>query len=437
MSRAGKEFLHRGSEGWEGLAIGAGSSFASLRIPWVKTFRRNPRSGFALVITVVLLALLVLVVYALSTLSRVGADVSATGNYQVQARQHALLGLSQAIGGLQRYAGDDDMLTGMAGLAGIPAGPGQPTRHWCGVWDGNGQFFHWLASGAESGLAPPVSADNSLALVASGSLGADGTDREHARALLQSVVVHTRDRSSVRLGAYAWWVGDEGVKLSAVLPAERHALDELISLDPAAPLLAKALTYEQVALVPAGVSSAVLAGQLRVNFHAMGRTHRLVAGPVPFEGALNLNTTSHRFWRGLAATYNRLKPPSSPMISPVAFADWMTVHIIEADPGAGKAANGPYPSVDLFLNSTALTGALTHSGGTLLEFGDTMRPWLAVRSDTFRVRAYGDAVNPSDPARTEATAWCEAIIQRVKDVPTAPSGRFVISYFRWLGADDI
>jgi len=65
------------------------SSFASLRV-----FRgsRSSQSGFALVITVVLLALLVLAVYSLATLSRVGADVSATGNYHVQARQHALLG---------------------------------------------------------------------------------------------------------------------------------------------------------------------------------------------------------------------------------------------------------------------------------------------------------------------------------------------------------
>ena len=47
-----------------------------------------------------------------------------------------------------------------------------------------------------------------------------------------------------------------------------------------------------------------------------------------------------------------------------------------------------------------------------------MRPWLALRSDTFRVRSYGDSVNRSDPARVESVAWCEAIVQRVKGEPT-------------------
>ncbi|MES1168439.1 MAG: hypothetical protein ABUL61_04650, partial [Oleiharenicola lentus] len=153
---------------------------------------------------------------------------------------------------------------------------------------------------------------------------------------------------------------------------------------------------------------------------------------------LNINSTSARFWRGVAATYNRLKPAGSPAIgSPAGFASAMSLLFTAADPGAGKTANGPYPSVDLFLNSAALTQALATSGGSLLEFGNVMRPWLATRSDTFRIRAYGDALNPSDPARTEATAWCEAIVQRVKENPSATTGRFVITTFRWLGPEDI
>ncbi len=153
-------------------------------------------------------------------------------------------------------------------------------------------------------------------------------------------------------------------------------------------------------------------------------------------GRLNINTTSVRFWRGVAATYNRLKSGGA-TLSTASFANVMSAQFTAADPGAGKAANGPYPSVDLFLNSAALSQALSASGGSLLEFGNAMRPWLAVRSDTFRIRAYGDALNPSDPTRTEATAWVEAILQRVKDDPATPTGRFVITYFRWLGPDDI
>lgn len=421
------------SEGPPG--AGARSGVASLRV--LRGSTSSP-SGFALVLTVVLLALLVLVTYSLSVLSRVGSDVAATGNYRVLAREHALLGLSQAIGALGRYASDDELLTGMAGVAGIPAGPNQPARHWCGVWDRDGGLFRWLASGAEEGpLLPALNTAGAWTLVASGSLGADGSEKEHVRALREPVTADTRDGRAVTLGSQAWWVGDEGVKLSAVLTAERHAIDALVAVEPDAPLLARVVSYEQVALVPAGVTPAALAGQLRSSFHALGRSHLSVTGGAAVEGRMNVNTTSRLFWRGVGATYNRLKSGGAPAISPVAFADAMIERLADADPGAGKRANGPYPSVDLFLNSQALTAALSASGGSLLDFGDVMHPWLAVRSDTFRVRAYGDTVNPSDPARLEATAWCEAIVQRVKDNPGDSSGRFIITYFRWLGPDDI
>lgn len=398
-------------------------------------------SGFALVLTLVLLALLVLTLYALTALSKVGSEVAATSIYQTQARQNALLGLDTALGELQRYAGEDDALTGMAGLTGVPAGGGNAARHWCGVWDGNGQFFRWLASGADGTLIPTLAGADSLALMANGALGADDTDKEHVRALLVPVNLSTGDGYTFREGNYAWWVGDEGVKLSAVVPdaeapvlGQKQAVDELIpALSPTAANLARVEAYAQLAYVPATPLTPSL---LQGNLHALGRTHYGWAGSLRLAGRLNVNTTSVRFWRGVAATYNRQKS-SGATLSTTAFANAMNTLITAADPGAGKPANGPYPSVDLFLNSQALTQALAASGGSLLEFGNVMRPWLAVRSDTFRIRAYGDALNPSDPSRTEATAWVEAIVQREKVDPAATSGRFVITYFRWLGPDDI
>jgi hypothetical protein len=413
----------------------AAFSFPDLRaLPGVNSGQR----GFALVITVVLLALLVLIVYALSALSRVGADIAASDAYQAQARQNALLGLNQAVGGLERYAAEDEVITGMAGIAGVAEGTSQPARQWCGVWDRNARFYRWLASGETGGqILPVLTGPDSLALVAAGSVGADGIDREHVRALQMPVIVNTRDRAAVRLGSYAWWVGDEGVKLSAVLPDEKHAIDEFVALSPTALGLQNVVSYEQISLLPGSVTAAVLAGQLRTSFHQLGRTHLTATYHPAVPGLLNVNSTSQRYWRGVAATYNRLKPASAPTIGVPGFAAWMHDHITMADPGAAKAANGPYPSVDLFLNSEALAGAVAQNGGSLLKFGDVMRPWLSVRSDTFRVRAYGDAVNPADVTRTESVAWCEAIVQRIKDDPTATRGRFVVIYFRWLGPDDI
>lgn len=396
----------------------------------------HSRAGFALVVTVLLLGLLMLVVYGLSALGRVGMEISASGTYQVQARQHALLGLGEAMARLEREAAGDDRCTGMAGITGISEGANQPARLWCGVWDRNGQFVRWLVSGASGPIVPSLNGPDSLVILGAGALGADGNDHEHIRVLSQPVIVNTRERAGVTLGRYAWWVGDEGVKLSAVLPDEKHGIDELITLPPDAPLLANTLTYEQIGLVPATVSSAVLAGQLRTNFHALGRTHLSLVGGVSLPGRLNVNTTSARYWRGVAATYNRLKPVTAAAIPAAAFGSWMRDHLPLADPAAGKSASAPYASVDLFLNGAALSGALGENSGLQQAFVEVMRPWLAVRSDTFRVRAYGESLNPAGGA-VESVAWCEAILQRVKDDPAGSEGRFIITYFRWLGPEDI
>ena len=53
---------------------------------------------------------------------------------------------------------------------------------------------------------------------------------------------------------------------------------------------------------------------------------------------------------------------------------------------------------------------------TAQEFITDVSPILAVRSDTFRIRAYGDAMNPADADDANATpdsvAYCEALVQR-------------------------
>ncbi|HEY8995919.1 MAG TPA: hypothetical protein VIM71_14735 [Lacunisphaera sp.] len=399
------------------------------------------RSGFALVITVVLLALLVLTLYALSALGRVGADISRSAAYQTQARQNALIGLSSALGELQRYAGNDASITGMAGLTGIPAGAGNSARHWCGVWDDNGQFLHWLASGVSGPSIPTLSGTDSIALLATGALGADGTDKEHVRVLIVPITSVGPAGSSVRHGGYAWWIGDEGVKLSAVVPdteapvtGEKHAINELIAaLSPTAANLARVESYDQLVFVPA---TPLTPGQLQSNLHALARTHYGLVGTSLLAGRLNVNSTSARYWRGLGATYNRLRPADQLVISLTTFGDRMRDNLV-GTASAGKAVGGPFLTVDAFLDSPLLETALQGSGITPAEFRDAMQAWLCVRSDTFRIRAYGDAVNPADPTRVEASAYCEAIVQRTSDALPGFGRKFSVSYFRWLGPDDI
>lgn len=402
---------------------------------------RKESSGFALVLTVVLLALLVLALLALSVLSRVGADIAGSAVYQTRARQNALLGLQVALGELQQLAGDDAAVTGMAGITGVPAGSKNPARHWCGVWADNGEFRGWLASGASGPAFPALTGSDSIALLANGTLGADATDKEHARALVIPVAINNAQGDSVHYGGYAWWVGDEGVKLSAVVPDDeapvaggKHAIDELVAaLSPTAPNLARVETYAQLAYVPA---TPLTPGQLQSNLHALGRTHHRVVGTTLSAGLLNVNSTSARYWRGTGATYNRFQPADQLGITLTTFANRVRDNFVAAS-SAGKSAAGPFLSVDAFLDSPLLDTVLQDSGVTPAEFRDAMQPWLTTRSDTFRIRAYGEAVNPADAARIESTAYAEAIVQRVPDGLSGFGRRIEITYFRWLGSDDI
>lgn len=78
-----------------------------------------------------------------------------------------------------------------------------------------------------------------------------------------------------------------------------------------------------------------------------------------------------------------------------------------------------------------------------------LAPIANVRSDTFRIRAYGESVNPIT-GETRAQAWCEAIVQRIVEPvdwdgtlhdalsPSSPLGRrFKIIAWRWLTPGDV
>ncbi|CAM3174424.1 PpiC domain-containing protein [Rariglobus hedericola] len=81
-------------------------------------------------------------------------------------------------------------------------------------------------------------------------------------------------------------------------------------------------------------------------------------------------------------------------------------------------------------------------------------PVLTARSDTFRIRTYGETRNPVTDELT-GRAWCEAIVQRLPDyiVPSENDAiatgtalttnnrqfgrKFIVTGFRWLTADEI
>ncbi|MBC2593840.1 hypothetical protein H5P28_06160 [Ruficoccus amylovorans] len=63
---------------------------------------------------------------------------------------------------------------------------------------------------------------------------------------------------------------------------------------------------------------------------------------------------------------------------------------------------------------------------------------LSVRSDTFKIRAYGESVDPLT-SETIAKAWCELVVQRLPEEhsPNSNDRRFEIVAFRWLNENEI
>jgi hypothetical protein len=117
------------------------------------------------------------------------------------------------------------------------------------------------------------------------------------------------------------------------------------------------------------------------------------------------------------------------------------------DPGVASKYGYASPAAVEGHTSTGYPGDVTQ--GDLLSLIGSR---ISVRSDTFKIRAYGDAVDAS--GRIIARAWCEATVQRVpgfvdpadvawaaeaelSSVNAAFGRRFELTSFRWLSPDEI
>lgn len=417
------------------------------------SFKSNHQvRGFALVITLALLALLVLAVLALSALVRVSGQVATTGGQRVQARQNALLALHAALGELQRHAGDDSRLTGMAGITGIAAGAANSTRHWCGVWRSDGSFITWLVSGAQASTAALQPGVVPIQLINTGSVGAAAANSEHVIAgKIPIVVTETPGTpgAAARTGSYAYLVSDEGVKTPAYAPAPLPAVPPVIfagtanaqsrlrdALNTYSARLSRVISYEQLALLPSP-AGALTPSTLQDNFHHTTLTNRFLTGGQLRSGMFNVNTNSVIAWRNLLQTYNTVPGISTPVSAATITARGTTIHnAIAGAAHAGKAANAPFRS--FVAVGDYLTTVFPATGSpTAAEIMTAIGPMLALRSDTFRIRAYGDALHPVDPGKIESSAWCEAIVQRTGEPAGGTERRFTVIYFRWLGPDDL
>ncbi len=215
--------------------------------------------GFALIIAISLMAMIFLLLVSLSQLIQIETKVGTTQNQVSLARQNAVLGLSSAIGRLQRIAGPDQRVTATAAL--LDASPddgenitGVNEPYWTGVWnskypdgvsvlnsgglanyrnlnrrdpDGGATFLGWLVSGNDN--VDPTTFDreggDAVMLVGEGSVDDEDIDGVYAN----KVTVRNADTNDLT-GHFAYWVGDEGVK------ARFDAVDEHLTPEVASPV---------------------------------------------------------------------------------------------------------------------------------------------------------------------------------------------------------
>jgi Tfp pilus assembly protein PilX len=175
---------------------------------------RSAQEGFALIITITLLAFLLLVMVGLATFTKVETSVSDNALKQTQAKQNALMALNIALGQLQKHAGPDTRVTATADFV-----PGATNLHYTGVWDSTTATaapLTWLVSGNETGNLLATTPTNAAATVTVVDTNTVGTALASDKVTAPLVPIKANgvpgQPDGTKIGNYAWWVGDQGVK---------------------------------------------------------------------------------------------------------------------------------------------------------------------------------------------------------------------------------
>ncbi len=219
--------------------------------------RGRSKQGFALVITLILMALMVLVGVAFAALTRVEIQIAVNQQNLARARLHARMALDIAIGQLQRYAGPDARISAQAAILGEPV-----ANPWfTGIWSANEVNVTplvWLVSGNEvsplrvapetelgrttAGAGVPLLLDasgvarnslgtptpNTVRLVGSGVAKLGGSGLSDGGVVVPGVPIDLTPpgfAAPKTVGRYAYWVGDQGGKASLGLPDRTAEVD--------------------------------------------------------------------------------------------------------------------------------------------------------------------------------------------------------------------
>ena len=187
---------------------------------------QNSQCGFALIVSLGLLAFIVLLLIALGNLVSIESSQAHSIRIETRAREHALLGLQVAIGQLQATTGIDRVSTGPMNVDSSLTVDASK-KNWIGVWENLGAF-NTVANVQEydpSLVTVLVSGDPTVASLASPSAG--------VRLLGAGTVTEPNDYVEVPVeplggatptGNLAYWVADESTKVRVNLVDQYEGL---------------------------------------------------------------------------------------------------------------------------------------------------------------------------------------------------------------------
>lgn len=278
----------------------------------------RPPGGFALVVTLLMMILLVVVGVGLLSLSTISLRTSQQGNAAAEARANARLGLTMALGQLQQISGQDQRVTATAGIIDRPA---NGKRHWTGVWstenwnviDPNQRdFIGWMVSDSQLEPASPLTKDAVKQPVISNgvvTLVGNGSAENSPENEVKVRLVPVSQANGRTAGAYAYWVGDQGVKASYGI-TERGAPDDWNAT-------AKLATMQRVGIESAKIASldtyaALTSDQIRKGAtsiltldaaHGKGTARQVFHDIAPRSLSLLTNTRLGGFARDLSTAF--------------------------------------------------------------------------------------------------------------------------------------
>ena len=355
---------------------------------------RRRVSGFALVLVLALLSIAVLIAVALSALTNVSSDTARNALYQVQAKQNALVGLGVALRELQSAAGGD-VVTASASIRGLSV----KFPSLLGIWPiGNTNALppNWMVSGnLESEGANQIT----YAKIPSDSLAITLVGKGTTVSSTADTVKVTRVEATDSGDGYAFWIGDEGNK-----PSLGFGATDVPLAPSGAPLLpdprgeipafefsntnrSRVLVWHQIREIAPGAS-------LQSRFHSYTAQNFWVTGSSALQGGLfNVNTTALDAWAAVLRSYESAKSASQPAFESGEDVGVLAAKLVGNFSGKSSSAKvryGPFRTVAGFWDSGIIQDSLDEADITTITQDDlrvVLYPLLAVRSDTFRIRA--------------------------------------------------